>query len=246
MTASRQPLDDHSGDADRNDPGARRRRSGVNVSYAVGVLVAIAIATGVVGRIVSLQDPAGRAVAFRQESRQGFIGVRNLREIFPIGETAHAALANPLELVLMSSVSEIPRTEILAAESERFDRDAPVVLTPGADAAAGRRGVDDDFDGVTDNDSELGAFGSDDHCVTPVDPEFEKHMAMPGSRVIGRGAFVPFETDGNSGGPGDVSEDRTPGDASGRAARGLITWKTRVVITGKTRGRTWVWPVQLE
>lgn len=226
----------------RRDPGETYSRLRVNVSRAVGVIAAVAICCGVIGRIASLQDPAGRAVAFRQESRHGRIAVKELLDNFHSDQAGRFASVDPLETVLASPFSEIPRTEILAASFERFDADAPVVLTPGADAAPGRRGFDDDFDGVVDNGSELGAFGSDDHCVTPVDPEFEKHLAMPGNRIIGRGAFIPTEFEAESADPVEVAETAFPGDATpGDAPEPSL----RVVVTGKTRGRTWVWPVEL-
>ena len=60
-----------------------------------------------------------------------------------------------------------------------------VVLTSGVDAQPGQAGIDDDFDGVIDNDSELGAFGSDDFCVT----EYQfKQLAIndPFARVVSK------------------------------------------------------------
>lgn len=75
--------------------------------------------------------------------------------------------------------------------TERFDASAAIVLDVGVDGQPGRAGVDDNFNGVTDDALELGAVGGDDRILSPLDPAYHDALAADSTRVMGRGAFVP-------------------------------------------------------
>ena len=92
--------------------------------------------------------------------------------------------------------------DVIAVTPLYLDRDANVLLTPGADVAPGQVGLDDDRDGVIDNASEMGAVGSDDQCVAPWSDDYPAALANPDSIVISKGAFVkdaPADDNGQAG-----------------------------------------------
>ncbi|MCC9642335.1 hypothetical protein LOC71_08615 [Rhodopirellula sp. JC740] len=72
---------------------------------------------------------------------------------------------------------------------QRFDPEAEVWIVPGKDGQPGWAGWDDDQNGTVDDRSELGAAWSDDHCVTPLSPDFPA-IPRERSRIINRGTFV--------------------------------------------------------
>ncbi|TWT82011.1 hypothetical protein CA13_34660 [Planctomycetes bacterium CA13] len=75
--------------------------------------------------------------------------------------------------------------------SRHFDPDAEVILFAGADGLPGRAEIDDDFNGIVDDPSELGAFRSDDVCLTPNDPTYLSVRSGQASwKVISRGSSV--------------------------------------------------------
>jgi hypothetical protein len=71
-----------------------------------------------------------------------------------------------------------------------FDADAAVLLVPGDDGLPGQAGRDDDFDGVIDNQSEMGAVGSDDLCLAPWNHGYQVALQSGQAVVISRGTFV--------------------------------------------------------
>ena len=75
---------------------------------------------------------------------------------------------------------------------QRFDPDAEVWIVSGADGKPGWDGWDDNQNGTVDDLSELGAAWSDDHCLTPLDSEYEQ-VDPAYSRIINRGTFVPSD-----------------------------------------------------
>ena len=189
---------------------------------AVGIVL-LALALGVAYRLSQIHDPVMRAAAFRGETRSAS---RAVDRIGPVLATADATDPRPdlLPALDAAGFGDVPRTEVRDAWWEVKDPRAPILLVVGDDGAPGRAGVDDDFSGVVDDAGELGAFGSDDRCVTPLDADFPDWQRDPHSRVVGRGTFVPLET-----APASVA-------ASGDRAK-------RLVIRGRTRGRDWVWPI---
>ncbi|KLU02510.1 putative transmembrane protein [Rhodopirellula islandica] len=72
---------------------------------------------------------------------------------------------------------------------QRFDPDAAVWIVSGPDGKPGWDGWDDNQDGTVDDLGELGAAWSDDHCLTPLDPDFEQ-LDPSNARIINRGTFV--------------------------------------------------------
>ncbi|TWU38934.1 hypothetical protein Q31b_40120 [Novipirellula aureliae] len=72
-----------------------------------------------------------------------------------------------------------------------FDPDAEVLLFAGKDRLPGRAGIDDDFNGIVDDLSELGAIYGDDICLTPADANYKsiREGSLPW-RVISVGAWV--------------------------------------------------------
>ncbi len=185
--------------------------AGSSLRSLSALAIALAVLAGVVFRAASLQEPGGRAMAFRTEVRLGAAARQTL-----CGDR-DGVLRDPLAAVQSSELAQIPATQLHDASLEWFDPEAEIVLTAGADGAPGRRGIDDDFDGVIDNPSELGAIGSDDHCATPTDPDFDQHINRPFSRVVDHGAYAPH-----------------PAELEAPAA-------VRVLVHGETRRRQWVW-----
>ena len=197
------------------------------------LLVSSVMLSGAIVRGVYLDSPGGRAMAFRTESRLGAIGVAELQR------DPSAVIDDPLRAVRSSKLAEIPATEIHDAWLEHFDPQAAILLTAGADGAPGRLGIDDDFDGVIDNPSELGAVGSDDHVVTPIDPDFEQQLDRSYSRIVGRGTFIP-------GKPEPLVPGKPEPLVPGKPELGdAIAKPLRLLIHGNTRGRDWVWTVEV-
>ena len=164
-----------------------------------------------------------RANAFRAETRLASRAVNRIGPVLAAGD-ALDPWKDPIRAAEPAGFGDVPHTDILDAWWEVKDPRAPILLVVGEDGAPGRAGVDDDFSGVIDDAGELGAFGSDDRCVTPIDADFPDWQRDPHTRVVGRGTFVPLNTASAS-----VA-------ASGDRAR-------RLVIRGRTRGRDWVWPI---
>ena len=129
----------------------------------------------------------------------------------------------PLGAPVRPPIADLQETTVLALE--QFDPTADVLLTSGQDQMPGRRGIDDDFDDVVDNASELGAFLSDDECLAPTDAGYDTAPQQPFVRVISRGAFVPA--------PLMVVPDPAAADAPPR----------RIVVHGQRRSDVFVWPV---
>jgi len=79
----------------------------------------------------------------------------------------------------------------LDRENWSFDPNAEVLLFAGDDRRPGRAGIDDDFNGIVDDVSELGAIYGDDACLTPVDGNYNaiREGNVPW-RVISIGAWV--------------------------------------------------------
>lgn len=99
-----------------------------------------------------------------------------------------------LRLYVLRSVKVLPGMPTGASTvmaTERFDASAAIVLDVGVDGQPGRAGVDDNFNGVTDDALELGAVGGDDRILSPLDPAYHDALAADSTRVMGRGAFVP-------------------------------------------------------
>ncbi|TWU33749.1 hypothetical protein [Novipirellula artificiosorum] len=102
-----------------------------------------------------------------------------------------------------------------------FDPAAAVMITSGADGLPGRAGLDDDFNQVIDDNSELGAFRGDDICLTPADADYDGWLASDRAhRTLSLGCFVP-ET-------GDRS-DESP--------------RRRWIVQGQTGDASWTWMV---
>ena len=78
---------------------------------------------------------------------------------------------------------------------QRFDDQATVRLGPGPDGQPGQADGDDNFNGVTDDVSEMGAVGSDDVCLAPwatADWNSSEVAKLNNDQAvtIARGAFV--------------------------------------------------------
>lgn len=86
-----------------------------------------------------------------------------------------------------------------------FQAEAPVVLGTGPDGQPGVAGEDDNFNGIIDERSEIGAVGSDDTCLAPADDGHRRSLEAPDSLVLSRGAFVPCEN------AADAARFRVPG-----------------------------------
>ena len=89
--------------------------------------------------------------------------------------------------VLVRVASLIATSDRLTASPIDISRPegSEVILTSGQDRLPGRAGFDDDFDGVMDNASELGAFGSDDFCLTQIEFDLQG-IDDPFARVVSR------------------------------------------------------------
>ena len=143
---------------------------------------------------------------------------------------SHAALVQrlpgtPLGAPVRPPLADLQETAVVAIE--QFDPTADVLLTSGQDQMPGRRGIDDDFDDIVDNPSELGAFLSDDECLAPTDIGYDTASQQPFVRVISRGAFVPA--------PLKMVPKPPAADTPPR----------RVVLHGQRSGDVFVWPVGL-
>ncbi len=75
--------------------------------------------------------------------------------------------------------------ELVEVQRLFFDSDARVVVGNGDDKAPGVAGVDDDFNSVIDDESERGAFRSDDDCRVLSAQESSDSVT-----VLSLGAFV--------------------------------------------------------
>lgn len=199
-----------------------RQRQGHGERRELRILL-LALALGVAVRASQIHDPVMRAAAFRAETRSASQAVDRIGPVLAAGD-AIDPWEDPLRAAEPAGLGDVPRTKVLDAWWEIEDPRAPILLVVGEDGAPGRAGVDDDFSGVIDDAGELGAFGSDDRCVTPIDADFPDWRRDPQTRVVGRGTFVPLNT-----APASVAA------ADDRARR--------LVIRGRTRGRDWVWPI---
>ena len=93
----------------------------------------------------------------------------------------------------------------------RFDPMAEVIIAVGDDGAPGQVDLDDDFDGLVDNASEMGAVGSDDICLAPWQPGYNQSQSGPAESfvVISRGEFVVDTSDDV-----DTVDDKRPNHAA--------------------------------
>jgi hypothetical protein len=74
----------------------------------------------------------------------------------------------------------------------QWDADAVVYVAAGEDAMPGVTGVDDDGNGVVDDSRELGATGSDDVMLTPLDKGYDDaRQGRVTAMAISRGAMIP-------------------------------------------------------
>jgi hypothetical protein len=74
----------------------------------------------------------------------------------------------------------------------QWDADAVVYVAAGEDAMPGVTGVDDDGNGVVDDSRELGATGSDDVMLTPLDDGYDDaRQGRVTAMAISRGAMIP-------------------------------------------------------
>ncbi|MEM9644212.1 MAG: hypothetical protein AAF989_04390 [Planctomycetota bacterium] len=74
-----------------------------------------------------------------------------------------------------------------------FDPQAAALLWVGPDGMPGQRDLDDNFNGVVDDPTELGAVHSDDRLVTPVDQDYNVALGLKTSVPISHGCFVVAE-----------------------------------------------------
>lgn len=83
---------------------------------------------------------------------------------------------------------------------QRFDLQALVMMRPGADGKPGIADIDDNGNGIVDDEAELGATGSDDVCVVATDDDRDNRLRDDGKEddvatsptlVLQRGARVP-------------------------------------------------------
>lgn len=105
---------------------------------------------------------------------------------------------------------------------ERFDTQALVVIRPGHDAKPGTAGVDDNANGIVDEDGELGATGSDDVCVVLPNEQSLQSLTGP-TLALQRGAFVPV-----------TGDERTE-----------TSHQRRAIVRGQTEGDRWSFLVAL-
>lgn len=74
----------------------------------------------------------------------------------------------------------------------QWDAEAAVYVAAGADAMPGVAGVDDDGNGLVDDSRELGATGSDDVMLTPLDEGYnDAREGRVTAMAISRGAMIP-------------------------------------------------------
>ena len=74
----------------------------------------------------------------------------------------------------------------------QWDAETPVYVAAGEDAMPGVAGVDDDGNGVVDDSRELGATGSDDVMLTPLDDGYDDaRQGRVTALAISRGAMIP-------------------------------------------------------
>jgi len=91
-----------------------------------------------------------------------------------------------------------------------WDRDAIVYVTVGEDDAPGVAGVDDEGNGIVDDLSEIGATGSDDVMLTPVDAGYDDAASgKTVSIILSRGAMIPVPPNQVIKGPTEVRIDLT-------------------------------------
>ncbi len=106
----------------------------------------------------------------------------------------------------------------------RFDPNAWVVVTNGGDGQPGKADVDDDFNGVVDDASERGAFGSDDQCeVLSVDATVSP-TTDPAISVLSRGGFVPVQD------PQRLQSEDSP---------------RRLIVSGEASGKSWTFAIDV-
>lgn len=100
--------------------------------------------------------------------------------------------------------------------TQRFDPSAYAGVDAGPDGLPGVAGVDDGFNGLVDDPTELGATGSDDRFVVISEAEF---LADPDSLplVLQRGAFVPDANEASD--PLGRDDPRADPDSRGRRMR---------------------------
>ncbi|MEM9588066.1 MAG: hypothetical protein AAGA03_12365 [Planctomycetota bacterium] len=164
--------------------------------------VCLAVIGGVVARGVALSDSQSSSVDW-----------------LPDRQSLHALLTADSGESLGKSLP--PEIE---AGVEVFDPSAVVLLVAGKDGKPGRARFDDDRNFRVDDITELGAMGSDDHCLVPTDPGFLQAAQHPDSRVVNRGAFVQLP-------PSQPLPDVD---------------RYRIVLTGEVDDRAVGWNVELE
>ncbi|EMI20558.1 hypothetical protein RMSM_02508 [Rhodopirellula maiorica SM1] len=104
-----------------------------------------------------------------------------------------------------------------------FDPGASVVVTNGDDGGPGRADVDDDFNGVVDDASERGAFGSDDVCEVRASPNDRHQAADSDVSLLSRGGFVPDSL---------MLNQKSADDAT-----------RRFIVSGRQQGQLWKFAV---
>ncbi|GAA5504924.1 hypothetical protein [Novipirellula caenicola] len=101
------------------------------------------------------------------------------------------------ELILARQVADTAATPFgdnasgVDVQTLHFDPGAWVVVTNGDDGEPGRADVDDDFNGVVDDHSERGAFGSDDYCRVLASHDDPSESYGANVTLLSRGGFVP-------------------------------------------------------
>jgi hypothetical protein len=104
--------------------------------------------------------------------------------------------ATPGQL-LVYCIGEVTPREFSVPEGHtivlyQWDADAVVYVAAGEDAMPGVAGVDDDGNGIVDDSRELGATGSDDVMLTPLDEGYnDAREGRVTAMAISRGAMIP-------------------------------------------------------
>lgn len=141
----------------------------------VFVTAAVLLAAGF--RIWAIADPAVKPLNELQSVRDAILADWNAAEWSDA--TYRVVITRPLAEAGVTGIT-----------FERFDSTAWVVIRAGPDRQPGAAGVDDNADGVVDNQSELGATGSDDVCLVQSADDSLQDTDEP-LLLLQKGAFVP-------------------------------------------------------
>ena len=161
----------------------------IKVTHPVLLVLAALVVSAAGVRAVGLESWAGGDAAGSGKIRQAITAA--VEQAGVGGLLKQPAARQAITRVARVAATHPRPLEVDRVRVQRFDPDAAVVLTAGEDGAFGRRNIDDDFNGVVDDASELGAMRSDDRCLAPTDPGYPSDWHASETRVIQRGAYVP-------------------------------------------------------